>query len=120
MTSTIQRARKFGEQSANDVKMGSIAFFCPGCHCLHVVATKAPLPNGAVWFFNNNFEKPTFKPSINITTGSFAMPGYTDPDGIPPTRCHTFVTDGKIQFLNDCTHELKGQTIDLPPVPPLS
>lgn len=28
--------------------------------------------------------------------------------------CHSFVTDGKIQFLNDCFHSLKGQTVDLP------
>ena len=25
-----------------------------------------------------------------------------------------FVTDGKIQFLGDCTHALAGQTVDLP------
>jgi hypothetical protein len=30
------------------------------------------------------------------------------------TICHSYVTDGKIQFLNDCTHELAGQTVDLP------
>lgn len=23
-------------------------------------------------------------------------------------------TDGRIQFLNDCTHALAGQTVDLP------
>jgi hypothetical protein len=28
--------------------------------------------------------------------------------------CHSFVTDGRIQFLSDCTHELAGQTVDLP------
>ena len=27
--------------------------------------------------------------------------------------CHSFVTDGKIQFLGDCTHELAGQTVEL-------
>jgi hypothetical protein len=25
-----------------------------------------------------------------------------------------FVTDGRIQFLGDCTHALAGQTVDLP------
>jgi hypothetical protein len=28
--------------------------------------------------------------------------------------CHSFVTDGRIQFLGDCTHALAGQTVDLP------
>jgi len=28
--------------------------------------------------------------------------------------CHSFVTDGRIQFLGDCTHTLAGQTVDLP------
>ena len=27
--------------------------------------------------------------------------------------CHSFVTDGKIRYLNDCTHHLKGQTVEL-------
>jgi hypothetical protein len=27
--------------------------------------------------------------------------------------CHTFVTDGQIQYLGDCTHALAGQTVDL-------
>jgi hypothetical protein len=31
-----------------------------------------------------------------------------------PVVCHSFVTDGRIQFLEDCTHELAGQTVDLP------
>ena len=31
--------------------------------------------------------------------------------------CHTFVTDGRIQFLSDCTHALAGQTVDLPDIP---
>lgn len=29
------------------------------------------------------------------------------------TVCHSFVTDGNIQFLDDCTHELKGKTVPL-------
>ena len=33
------------------------------------------------------------------------------------TVCHSFVTDGRIQFLADCTHALAGQTVDLPEWP---
>ena len=32
-------------------------------------------------------------------------------------RCHSFVTDGKIRFLGDSTHKLKGQTVPLTPPP---
>lgn len=28
--------------------------------------------------------------------------------------CHSFIKDGKIQFLGDCTHALANQTVDLP------
>ncbi|MNJ76318.1 hypothetical protein D3C77_735750 [compost metagenome] len=28
--------------------------------------------------------------------------------------CHSFVTDGRSQYLTDCTHALAGQTVDLP------
>jgi hypothetical protein len=32
----------------------------------------------------------------------------------PAQRCHSFVPDGIIQFLNDCHHELRGKTVALP------
>ena len=45
------------------------------------------------------------------------------PNGWTCKRCHSFVTDGRIQFLSDCTHALAGQTVDLPDIkenPPCS
>ena len=72
---------------------------CPGCKCRHNVIVK----NGApLWQWNGNEELPTLSPSI-----------LCEPDK-PEMRCHSFVTDGKIQFLNDCFHHLAGQTVDLP------
>lgn len=36
-------------------------------------------------------------------------------DGVRrPQVCHSYVTNGRIQYLGDCTHELAGQTVDLP------
>jgi|GEM_PF-475315 hypothetical protein len=67
------------------------------------------------WNFDGNLEMPTFTPSLNQTTGSLAMSNYKDGD-IPPTRCHSIVTNGKIQYCGDCTHSYKGQTIDLPEI----
>lgn len=32
--------------------------------------------------------------------------------------CHSFVRDGQIEFLSDCTHALAGKTVSLPAVAP--
>lgn len=66
----------------------------------------------AGWTFNGDYERPTFKPSILVkgTDWDGKVPGQ----GITRTVCHSFVTDGRIQFLGDCTHSLAGQTVDLP------
>jgi hypothetical protein len=102
---------------------GRIEFVCPGCgeaHSLNVEGTEHPR-----WSFNGNFEKPTFSPSILYTSGhycSHAKPGdcwcdykekYGKESPFKCVRCHSFVTDGKIQFLSDSTHELAGQTVEM-------
>lgn len=51
------------------------------------------------WTWNGDTEKPTLKPSIKTTGGDFL--------------CRSWVTDGQVKFLNDCTHDLKGQTVPL-------
>lgn len=56
------------------------------------------------WSWNGDTEKPTLKPSILTTYPIIGGETY---------RCHTFVNDGKVQFLQDCSHELVGQTVDL-------
>jgi hypothetical protein len=28
-------------------------------------------------------------------------------------RCHTWITDGQVIFLSDCSHEYAGRTVDL-------
>jgi len=58
------------------------------------------------WTFNGDAEKPTFAPSIRI---SRKLRGQNTRE----TICHSFVRDGKIQYLGDCKHELKGQTVEL-------
>jgi len=49
---------------------------------------------------------------------AMAARGEPPPDGKrypgADVVCHSFVTDGRIQFLGDCTHTLAGQTVDLP------
>ncbi len=71
-------------------------FYCPGCKCGHYVRTKGQQP---VWQFNGDVNKPTVNPSILVQSAN---------------RCHSFVRDGLIRFLDDCSHELKGQTVEIP------
>ena len=58
------------------------------------------------WQFNGDFERPTFSPSL-LCHGSYGK-------NHEQRTCHSFITDGKIQFLGDSTHNLKNQTVDLP------
>lgn len=91
------------------------AHLCPGCNRSHVIAVDAPNASGARWTFNGNLEKPTFSPSINSRTNMPDMKGYQP--NVYSSICHYFLTDGRIQFLTDCTHALAGQTVALPELP---
>jgi hypothetical protein len=73
---------------------GFYTFECPGCKIKHNLTD-------AVHRFNGDVGKPTFTPSVLFET---------------PQRCHSFVTLGRIRFLDDSTHELKGQSVDLPEI----
>lgn len=94
---------------------GSIIFLCPGCGRVHVLRVDGNAD--PKWTFNEDYENPTFTPSIlthgkKITEdGNFTK----DAEGNPiDVTCHSYVTDGNIQFLADTTHELAGQTVALP------
>lgn len=87
-----------------------IRFYCPGCKTTHHVQHGAD--SGPNWGWNGSLEKPTFTPSVLVT-----YPGSdAGKNGAPPAVCHSFVTDGRIQYLGDSTHQLAGQTVDLPPL----
>jgi Family of unknown function (DUF6527) len=84
---------------------------CPGCKESHIVTIETPEHWG--WGFNGDFEKPTLSPSIMVRSsrskeGQIYMEEFT--------KCHSFVTDGRIQFLSDSAHSLAGQTVDLPEI----
>ena len=82
----------------SDNKPIAIEFRCPACNCSHRIALYS---NGGTpqYYWNGDLHKPTISPSIVF----YARP-----------RCHSIIREGKIEFLNDCQHELKGQIIDLP------
>jgi hypothetical protein len=70
------------------------------------------------WGFNGDLEFPTFTPSVLVTIHWGNGKPREDPEfEETEKRCHSFVTDGMIQFLSDCTHPLAGQTVNLPEWP---
>jgi hypothetical protein len=84
-----------------------VAFKCPGCNTLHQIQTPR-------WTWNESLDRPTFTPSILVMweANPDAIEGFEE--WRKARRCHSFVTDGRIQFLSDCTHALANQTVDLP------
>lgn len=90
---------------------------CPGCKCPHVIPVK---PHAIGWDWNGSEDRPTFSPSILVhevripidADPSSVLHPYKPGDIYQP-RCHSFVRDGRWEFLGDCGHALSGQTVDL-------
>lgn len=97
---------------------------CPGCRELHQVRVEGK--GGPRWGFNGDFDRPTFTPSVRVAghqvvrdeAGAWTGEWLRGADGKPlPLICHSFVNDGQISFLCDCTHALRGQVVPLQPIP---
>jgi hypothetical protein len=107
---------------------GRLVFWCPGCDAAHTVSV-AP----GHWSYNGNPEAPTFSPSVLARSGHH-MDGHDgrscwctynadqvasgkEPSSFKCRRCHSFVSNGMIQFLDDCSHALAGHTVPLADLP---
>lgn len=88
-----------------------IQFHCPGCNYPHIIPTKNGLRGEAGWDWNGSLETPTLHPSV-LVHRVLGEGGVTY-----RPRCHSIVTDGKIEFLGDSGHALAGRTVELPTVP---
>jgi hypothetical protein len=73
-----------------------IAWYCPGCKCHHGVPVP---PHAGAWSWNSSLNEPTLDPSVVIQRNG--------------SVCHSFIRDGKIMFLGDCTHALAGKTVEM-------
>jgi hypothetical protein len=108
---------------------GGLLFRCPACKEAHHI--RVGDGSGARWDWNGNAERPTFSPSILVTGTELTEAGRaayeawaaagSNGAGVPEggferrkVVCHSFVRDGQIEFLSDCTHALAGQTVPLP------
>ena len=67
-------------------------FWCPGCNTSHAL--------NARWEILGDDDNLTINPSILSI-------GETSP------RCHSFVRNGQIEFLDDCDHKLAGKTVPM-------
>jgi hypothetical protein len=88
--------------------------FCPACGNSHMFDVGR-------WSFNGDHERPTFSPSMLVRGTRMITDEERDrimagekiePE---PLVCHSFVCDGRIEYLSDCTHEYAGKTVDLEP-----
>jgi hypothetical protein len=113
---------------------GRVAFFCPGCDTYHQVTIEAdPERAGPIWGWNRDADAPTFWPSILVAGVQLDIPDHEldrilSEFTLPEERemklamsrintvCHSFVRQGRIEYLTDCTHALAGQEVNLPDV----
>ena len=70
-------------------------FNCAGCGYTHAITE-------TIHWFNQDVNKPTLTLSVLYRSGNIC--------------CHSYIKEGKIEYLSDCTHQLKGQTIELPEI----
>jgi Family of unknown function (DUF6527) len=61
------------------------------------------------WTWNGSIEAPTLCPSILTQWQAGDGNGNPGPDIV----CHSWVTNGMVEFLSDSTHSLAGQTMPL-------
>ena len=86
---------------------GFVGWFCPGCKRRHYVPVGPKHQNS--WGWNKDLVEPTLTPSVLGDWHEW------DDATQASTRhvCHAFITNGKIQFLADCTHEHAGKTVPM-------
>lgn len=89
----------------------ALMFICPGCtgeddhgSGLHMLPVGPTGDTGRPsWTWSGSLEAPTLEPSI--------LTRWAD------VVCHSYLRNGVIEFLSDCTHKYAGQHVPLPPLP---
>lgn len=114
MSDDLRIVRRVVDQAGNALGW---MIFCPACKSGHQFDQR--------WTFNGDEQRPTFRASM-LVRWTTAEPPVT-PENLAEYQrapwpqqkvekvCHSFVTDGKIEFLADCTHALASQTVPLEP-----
>ena len=79
-------------------------FFCPGCERNHFFPTTVSDAEGRRWIFNGDVVRPSFTPAQRME--------YEYEDRRSDV-CHLWVSHGMLDFLDDCTHRLRGKIIPM-------
>lgn len=90
---------------------GVYKHWCDGCGEAHLIEVDSPhgnIVNDPVRVFNGSIARPTFYPSLLVT----------EIEGENFRKvCSYYVTEGKIEYLKETTHNLSGLTLELPDFP---
>ena len=96
---------------------GRTGFWCPGCKGMHYI--------DGTW--QVDYDELTVNPSVLVRHRVWTPPVTPEnqaeyaanPWEQHPvdTICHSWIKFGQIQFLDDSTHDLAGQTVELTEIP---
>jgi hypothetical protein len=90
---------------------GTLYFFCPGCREFHSIHTDKVNQDGVKHILTGTLERPTITPMISRQIEKFNVSKHAHNYD---HRCNSFITDGNIRFLENCTHAFAGKVIELP------
>lgn len=65
------------------------------------------------WSWNGDVDTPTLRPSVKTTWPANPDAEEDFKEWRTERVCHSWINDGNVVFLDDCTHEFKGQTVPL-------
>jgi hypothetical protein len=84
--------------------------WCPGCDMAHapaVVGSDGSQPDGPCWEWNGRDDDQFgIEPSLLVQ-------GWSGGASV----CHSFIRNGRWEFLGDSTHQLAGRTVPMVPLP---
>lgn len=87
-------------------EINQLHFMCPGCDEMHALNT--------TWAFNGDLDRPTVSPSILVRRPANPDASEEFIEYRKESVCHSFIREGHIHFLPDCTHQMAGRTVELP------
>jgi hypothetical protein len=87
----------------------AVWLWCPGCQALHMPRFKCREHKGPrqgpIWIGDPYSTPFTMSPSLLVH------------ETLVSPRCHSFIKMGSWEFLQDCTHPLRGKNVPLEPLP---
>lgn len=110
---------------------GRLALWCPACNEAHEIT----IEGAHAWSWNGDTAAPSVTPSIKVSATRLGISESELDRILAETHvageleavlskhrfqliCHFFLTQGRLQFLADCSHDWAGLTVDLPDWPP--